>query len=285
MAKAHIKQTKDFLESIDFIPIGRKIWILKKILEALAIIRRGGQSPLPKAARGAEFLLELDRKSMAESFNLLKKAYEKEKQKFEDMQSTFKRWHADITKKELESVSVPNGCEIISEAEKEDATLLKSLKNREGTIKSGRQYYFTFKGMKTWINENTNGKIVCKGVIVPAMEIALKLNCFGFVLERAIYIEGKYKEKQVTDVQLLVFADKSGKRRKPPLKHPEVLMLYLLFKYIEREDKSRKMVRINIPKNVFIGRKKTSVIKIYWMIDNIAAELSLKERSATFLRD
>ena len=247
MTKQHIDKTKQFLETLEFTPIGKKIGILGTLLK---LLKRPSQR-VPRLVEPAKFLLTYGPKEREEIAKVIAKYNRKQVNLYRDMIRTFKEWNTEITKSQISKISVPESTKVFF---------------YNGAI------FFTFKKMWKWINENTTGKLKCPTTLpTDTQKLAVKSHAFGFMALGVIVSNPKEVEfLKILDHQEVVY-ESLDKRRgaKPKLKHVSLLMLYLFFKYLENSKVKEVAFRV---RSDFLS-KGNSVSKMYRNLVKIAPKI------------
>src|SRR3989344_9640499 len=125
------KELKNYFESIDFLPLGKKI---AKLGEAIGIARKVGKRKRVEIPEELKFLFGLDLRELNKVIALLHTKHEEEIRKFREMQAVFGEYNAKISDEQIKSISYPD--EVITHEYGMDL------------------YCFRSKRMKKWYKDN-----------------------------------------------------------------------------------------------------------------------------------
>jgi len=248
MPKEYIDKTNNFLEKIEFKPIGQKCKMLYLLMQTIKGLRRGQhKKKLPKKLVEFEFLRELDSEKLFEVFYLVKEAHDSQEKALMDMKTVFDAWHVNISKENLERISYPEGCEL--------------LVNDCGKLQDVRSFSIFLKspGIAKWVDKNTKGEIVCDKGVLNVMHQTGKERAAAFARSILFYdkmeamIRGFTKHHQINTIQVATYKSNSGNKKAVPIKKPGLLMLYLILKKSEKVNVT--LVSVIIPHSMLVKNK------------------------------
>ena len=84
-----IKEADEFLETLDYTPIGARILLIGKILKYLEVIIKGKPLPAPRDAKDVEFVTRLSDEKKKRVYELFEAYRENDIEKVEEIKRTF----------------------------------------------------------------------------------------------------------------------------------------------------------------------------------------------------